>query len=299
MSISFKQPAKREDFIELVEGLDLKPPVIIKPNWGTSVCFTEAEIIDWTLEAVNGNAIIVESYGWARTEEALRTGRLGSKLRGDLRESDRWFLKYSGVDEVLERHDVEFLNITEENWAHRTVDPEIIRDYVESLYEPVIREELYSFIPERLYELRHGDLLSLSKVKLWEDLIAMSFTIKNFFGMIPNPSRMKYHGKGHRDLHINIVDIFKIYDSLFNIKGVIEAMLTASIHDAEERKTCVIQKPRFVSASMNCLELDAACALMMGIDPSENKYLSLAAETFGGWSDNIGFIRDAGVRILD
>jgi len=62
MSIHFKQPATRDDFIELVEKLDLKPPVIIKPNWGTSVCFTEAEIIDWTLEAIDGDAVVVESY---------------------------------------------------------------------------------------------------------------------------------------------------------------------------------------------------------------------------------------------
>ena len=82
MSIHFRQPATREDFIEHLGKLDLKPPVIIKPNWGTSVCFTEAEIIDWTLEAVDGDAIVVESYGWARTEEVLRTGRLGSKKRG-------------------------------------------------------------------------------------------------------------------------------------------------------------------------------------------------------------------------
>ena len=77
--IHFKQPATKDDYIELVRKLDLKPPVIIKPNWGTSVCFTEAEVIDWTLEAIYGEAVVVESYGWARTEESLRTGKLGSK----------------------------------------------------------------------------------------------------------------------------------------------------------------------------------------------------------------------------
>ena len=70
--IHFKQPASRENYIELIRKLDLKPPVIIKPNWGTSVCFTEAEIIDWTLEAIDGDAVVTESYGWARTEEAKR-----------------------------------------------------------------------------------------------------------------------------------------------------------------------------------------------------------------------------------
>jgi hypothetical protein len=34
-AVQFKHPATREDYIELVRKLDLKQPVIIKPNWGT------------------------------------------------------------------------------------------------------------------------------------------------------------------------------------------------------------------------------------------------------------------------
>lgn len=297
MSIHFKQPATREDFIELIRELDLKPPVIIKPNWGTSVCFTEAEIIDWTLEAIDGEAVVVESYGWARTEESLRTGKLGSKKRGNLRESDEWFLNYSGIDKVLEKHGVEYINITEENWAGRTVDSEVIRGHVRSKHDPVMRDELYGVIPEKLYEMRHGDLLSLSKVKLWEDLIEVSFTIKNLFGMIPNPSRMKYHGKGHKDLHINIVDIYKIYDSLFTIKGVVEALKTASLHEVKTGKTCIYIDPEFVAVSDNPLELDAACALMMGKSSKENTYLKRAAETFGDWSPDIDVLLKAGIKV--
>ena len=298
-AVQFRQPAPREDYIELVRGLDLKPPVIIKPNWGTSVCFTEAEILDWTLEAIDGEAVIVESYGWARTEESLKTGKLGSKKKGDLRESDRWFLRYSGVDKVLERHSVEFINITEENWKGHTVDPETIRKQVESKHEPVMRNELYGIIPERLYELRRGDLLSLSKVKMWHDVIGVSFAIKNLFGMIPDPIRMKYHGKGHKDLHFNIVDIFKIYDSVFNIKGVVEAVKTASLHDPAQGKTCIYHDPKFTAVSKDPLELDASCAMMVGVDPADNPYLRRAAEVLGKWSENICIMRDAGVKIVD
>ena len=218
---------------------------------------------------------------------------------GDLRRSDEWFLRYSGIDKILEKHGGEYLNITEENWAGRTVDAEEIRGQVESVHEPVMRDELDGVIPMKLYELRHGDLLSLSKVKLWQDDIGVSLTIKNIFGMIPNPSRMRYHGKGHTDLHINIVDIFKIYYSVFNIKGVVEAMKTASLHDANEGKTLVIPDPMFVAVSKNPLDLDAACALMMNVNPSKNRYLSRAADTFDNWSDEVGLIKEAGVRIIN
>ena len=98
---------------------------------------------------------------------------------------------------------------------------------------------------------------------------------------------------------LKIIPRFKIYDSVFNIKGVVEAMKTASIHDASQGKTCIIPYPRFVAVSKHPLELDAACALMMGIEPSQNLYLSRAANTFGTWSEKVSLIKEAGIRIID
>jgi hypothetical protein len=118
-----EESVNKESFIEIIEGLHLKPPVIIKPNWGFSVCFTEAEILDWTLEACYGDALVVESYGWARSKDMLVKGEWGSFERADLRKSDEWFMDYSGIGKVLEKHYVEFLNITEEYWAKRTASP--------------------------------------------------------------------------------------------------------------------------------------------------------------------------------
>ena len=50
---------------------------------------------------------------------------------------------------------------------------------------------------------------------------------------------------------------------------------------------------------MNPLELDAACDPMMGVEPSKNRYLSRAADTFENWSDDVGLIKEAGIRIID
>ncbi|MFW9839185.1 MAG: hypothetical protein ACFFE7_16845, partial [Candidatus Thorarchaeota archaeon] len=52
--VSFQDGVHRESFIEIIKQLDLKPPVVIKPNWGFSVVFTEADILDWTLAAIDG-----------------------------------------------------------------------------------------------------------------------------------------------------------------------------------------------------------------------------------------------------
>jgi uncharacterized protein (DUF362 family) len=282
-----EKSANREAFMSVIEGLDLRPPVVIKPNWGTSVCFTEAEILDWILTAVDGDAVVVESYGWGRSEEAVKTGRLGSKKRGDLRRSDVWFLKYSGVGEVLERHGVEFLNLTEENWGRRTANPEVIREIVEAKHRPVQMEELYGFVPERLYDLRGSDLLSLAKVKVWMEPIVVSFSVKNLFGMIPGPSRWRFHGKQHSRLSRSIVDVYEVYDSLFNIKGVVEAVLTASIMDQEKKRAVIHENPGFVAGSKSPLDLDAVVTTAIGRDPSEIGYLKLASETFGGWDEEV------------
>jgi len=284
-NVVVEESVDKESFIETIENLALKPPVIIKPNWGFSVCFTEATILDWVLSAVDGDALVVESYGWARTEDALKSEGWGSTEPEDLRDSDRWFLEYSGIGEVLKKHGVEFLNITEENWGGHTADPELIKDEVDRKHPPLELQNFYGFVPERLYEMRGSDLLSLAKVRVLEAPMHVSLAVKNFFGMIPGPSRGIYHGEKHSKLNQSIVDIYKVYDSLFNISGVVEAVLTASLRDPETLKWDTVENPGFLSVSNNPLELDAFVTALLGMDPHSVGYLRTAAETFGGWNE--------------
>ncbi len=298
-NVVVEESANKETFTEIIGELDLKPPVIIKPNWGFSVCFTEATILDWVLSAVDGDAIVVESYGWARTEEALKTGGWGSIEPEDLRKSDRWFFKYSGIGEVLEKHGVEFLNVTEENWDGRTADPEMIRGAIEGKHLPLEQEDFLGFVPERLYEMRGCDFLSLAKVRVLEGPMYVSLAVKNFFGMIPGPSRRIYHGERHSRLSQSIVDIYKVYDSLFDVSGVVEAVLTASLRDPETMAWDNVEKPGFVSASNDPVELDAFVTALLGRDPHDVGYLWLAAETFGGWNEEaVAHGQKSGIRIF-
>ncbi len=299
-SVIVAQSVNEETFIEIVRALELKPPVIIKPNWGFSVCFTEAMVLDWTLTALNGDALVVESYGWARTKEALESGGWGSFEREDLRKSDQWFFEFSGIGEVLKKHNVEFLNITEENWEHRTADPELIRGAVEEKHTPLEREDFYGFVPERLFEMRGSDLLSLAKVRVLEDPMKVSLAVKNFFGMIPGPGRGKYHGKQHSRLNQSIVDIYKVYDALFHVSGVVEAVLTASLRVEDTMEWETRENPGFVSASNEPLDLDAFVSALLGTDPHSVGYLELAAGVFGAWSEaSIKRGLESGINILN
>ena len=283
-NVVVEESVNKESFTEIIGGLDLKPPVIIKPNWGFSVCFTEAEILDWALEACNGDALVVESYGWARSKDMLAKGEWGSFERSDLRKSDEWFMEYSGIGKVLEKHGVEFLNITEENWAGRTASPDEIKSLVEAKHQPLVEADFLGFVPSRLCEMRDGSFLSLAKVRTLEAPMWVSLSVKNLFGMIPGPSRGKYHGRNHNRLNQSIVDIYKVYDSLFDVRGVVEAVHTASVRNRDTMEWRNIENPGFMSASLDPVELDAVIAGLLGTDPNDVGYLKLASETFA-WDD--------------
>ncbi|MFW9769062.1 MAG: DUF362 domain-containing protein [Candidatus Thorarchaeota archaeon] len=282
--VSFRDIIHRESFIEMIKELKLTPPVVIKPNWGFSVVFTEADILDWTLEAIDGDALVTESYGWARCREAVEEKKYGPFSREALRESDKWFLRYSGIDRVLKKHDVEYLNVTEEVWADRVVEEATINGIVEDAYSPLHLTELASCVPQRLYDMSDGTFLNLSKLKFMGDDIVISLTLKNLFGMIPGPDRGKFHGEMNKAMNPSIVDMNKIYRSLFKTKGVVEGVFTASKGMTLDPQ--VFKNRGLLWTCEDTLELDAVVSAHVGIDPNEVGHLKLAAQNFGEWNEH-------------
>lgn len=268
----------------MIKELKLTPPVVIKPNWGFSVVFTEADILDWTLEAIDGDALVTESYGWARCREAVEEKKYGPFSREALRESDKWFLRYSGIDRVLKKHDVEYLNVTEEVWADRVVEEATINGIVEDAYSPLHLTELASCVPQRLYDMSDGTFLNLSKLKFMGDDIVISLTLKNLFGMIPGPDRGKFHGEMNKAMNPSIVDMNKIYRSLFKTKGVVEGVFTASKGMTLDPQ--VFKNRGLLWTCEDTLELDAVVSAHVGIDPNEVGHLKLAAQNFGEWNEH-------------
>jgi uncharacterized protein (DUF362 family) len=267
----------------LIAALNLTPPVLIKPNWGTVESYTDTQILDWTLEAIPGEKLVIESHGWARNQETLHQQPSGALTKANLRKGNNWFLDYSGARQVLAKHQVEYLNLTEEIWAGRTADPALIRQAVEQRFSPLQFEEMYEKVPVRLYDLRGGSLLSLSKYKLVFYPLGASLAIKNLFGLIPGPSRGKYHGENHVYLDQSIVDINKIYRSLFSVKGIIETVNAAGFIMDEAERTQTHPVGDMLFASQDTLSLDAFASQVGGRDPDGIGHLHLAAQTFGGW----------------
>jgi len=195
---------------------------------------------------------------------------------------------------------VGYLNVTEEVWAGRVVEPGVVRKMADR-YPPVLFEEMYARVPEKLFELRGGTFLSLAKYRLNHEPIVVSLSLKNLFGMIPGPGRSRFHGEGDCRLDQSIVDINKVYRSIFDVVGMVDGVLTASIgKTAEEAIRPQTAKNRgLLLGSRDCVALDATVATLEGRDPGKIGYLKLAASLFGGWDEAaLGEARRSGVRVF-
>ncbi|HNR26854.1 MAG TPA: DUF362 domain-containing protein, partial [Methanobacteriaceae archaeon] len=133
------------------------------------------------------------------------------------------------------------INITDEYWKGECVPAETIQKITEENYKPVKRTEFYSFVPKALYELKGSQFLSFSHAKayvIWQ----ATLSTKNLFGLIPAPTRYPlYHGEKNQDVPVNVVDINKIYRSLFNCFFSVEGITNLIIKYRTNNKHDVIR----------------------------------------------------------
>jgi uncharacterized protein (DUF362 family) len=278
------------DMDRFVKNLDFKGELlIIKPNWvqARGGTYTDARMIDMFLTAIKKKALFVESYTFWRTDKYAVGGgdyfssqeanlKTGKKHWHHFKKQDQWFLSATGIGDVLKKHKAEYVNITNEVWLGDTVNPEKIKAIVELKYEPVNFQELYSYIPQKLFELRGADFVSFAKAKR-ELEYAFTLTTKNLFGLIPDPTRYpKYHGDGDKDLPRNIMDINKIYRGLFNCHFIVDGVFTASKAESMEEVRCV-KDWGVILGGNNSIEVDMIAARLLKVDTSKAVIDTLAA----------------------
>ena len=297
--------------------------ILIKPNWVSADPgeFTDARTLRMLFEVLDTRIIIVESYCLGRAMNILKDGMtfpvgdcaanwrwlltgkgwnwlIENPDWGWFRDGNQWehlkreeqvFLDRFGFTELFDEFHVTYLNVTEEVWNGRIADPEAIKGLVESRFKPVQIDKLYSLVPQKLYDLRGSTFISLARLKMYG-----SFSMKNLFGMIPDPLRSWWHGSGHHMAAQNILDINKVYHSLFAMFGICEAIWElAYIHPdgihqgVYSGKYNVTEGKGAIALGRNLLELDT---ILLGInDPSQRRIvdiinrapISLAQDEFG------------------
>jgi hypothetical protein len=291
----------------LAGGVPDSETFLVKPNWYSPhpANFTDAEALGILMDALDGHVVVVEGYSGDRHDGLMRLSSGGEKVDwrwllrhpdwgwakedgtwGVIRRQDRWFLDHHGFTDVIGAHDAEYLNVTEEIWSGRAEKPGEMKEVVESRYSPVQHEQIYGFMPSRLWRLRGSPLISLGRVKGYGGTYP-SLTLKNLFGLVPDPYRSWWHGPKDRDLSRSIVDIAKLYASAFVIHGVCEALSSYTVNDPRGEVKVpwgayrVAKSDGFVAHGPSLVELDAVLCALISVDPSRVGYLQLGEKEFG------------------
>jgi len=292
----------REEFLDFMGSLQLRKPFIVKPNWicGDYGCFTDPQVLEWTLRFLHeqGKVVLVESYS-GRNMMALPGLKPGLRFSEDeikhVRKSEEDFLKKTGIKNVLDELGIEYVNVAEEVLAERTVGKETVKELVEKKYPPVFRDEVYAFLPTKLYSMRTGTFISLAKFKVF-----FTMCTKNVFGLIPEHvgfgPRLTYHGKADRSLSQSIADINKIYRSIFNVVGLVEGVNSLSYNIGEETgkhkavfgyRYDVLENKGLIYYCDDPLWLDAFVHQQCGKDPMKEEHLQWAYKVFRKWPSEL------------
>jgi hypothetical protein len=276
-------------------GLNLSDSYLLKPNWffhGKGF-YTDPRTLELLLECLD-KVTIMESYTYQRNDGTKTITPENGRLNWDwIREQDKKFLRASGFDVLFREYNVEYVNLTEEVWSERVANPENVRKSVEAEFPPVWRKELYEQVPERIYALRGRKLISFAKLK-HQTANRVSATLKNMFGNIIDPNRMGWHGEGDCDLARSIVDVNKVYASLFNTVGLCEAVFTAVRYTKEGRHPLPWDNRYDLTENLGLafcgdrlVDVDAYVSQACGIDPEKTEHIRLAGEVFGKWSSSL------------
>lgn len=267
--------------------------IIIKPNWVTTepAGFTSSDTIRMFVEALDSHIIVTESLHLGRSMNLLKKGLsfiVGDKevnwdwlLKGEgwrwlndnpdwqwFREEGHWdqilkedknFLDLYGFTDLFQDYNIEYVNVTDELWKKRIADPTEVKKLVESRYNPVQIEKMYEFVPTKLYEHRDATFISLARLKQYA-----TFTLKNMFGLIPDPMRPWWHGPKNSRIATSIVDINKIYHSVFNVYGVCASLKKTAVLDTEGEykaeylgRYSVVNGFGFIAMSRDLVSLDS------------------------------------------
>jgi uncharacterized protein (DUF362 family) len=266
---------------------------VIKPNWSTPDpgFFVDGEGLDFLLSRIPGPKYVIESYMYGRTEDHQRiTPTNAREHREWFREQEARFLERHGLAAAMKRHGAEYINLTEEEWSGRCVEPETVRRIVEARFPAVKSTDLYARVPERVFALRHLPMISYAKIKYQIPKVGnySTFTIKNLFGLLPEPNRHEYHDRG---LPQSVVDSATIYQALFRVVGIIDAIRTVAVYREPGKNPYrmiftdydLIRDQGLLLASTDLLTLDAYTNRMVGKDPDTHEVLALAASTWGPW----------------
>ncbi len=310
----------------LIDPLFESDRIIIKPNWVSTEPsgFTDSQTLRMFLEALDSHIVVTECLHLGRSMNLLKDGMRfiveGKEvdwkwlMKGEgwkwllenpdwdwfrngghwdqIRKEDKAFLDEYGFSDLFTDYDVDYINVTEEVWNGRAADPAEVKRVVESQFTPVQAERLYGMVPKKLYDLRTSTFISLARLKNYA-----TFTMKNLFGLISDPFRAWWHGHRNARIARSIVDINKVYHSLFNVYGICEALNTLAVPSSEGMfetfyggKFNIVESVGLLAFGRDLVSLDAILLNLtdqLELQETTSLMLELAEQEFGPYDRNV------------
>ena len=282
----------KSDFITAINQLNIDTQfVFIKPNWinNKEGEYTDSKILGWLLEAIpDSKKIVIEGYTPWRglIYEPGNDGNVldvdlegGKRYRDFYRSMDEDYLKTTGIGDLLAKYDTEYINITECVWDQSCVPPENITEEINRNGCSLSNPEFAGYFPTRLFELREkATFVSLTKIKseFHIPVVGFSATIKNLLGLIPDPSRAKYHtGENMVGLDTALADIFLLYSLLFRkTKWIAEGIFTLPMEPFSPNPA-IMKNQNIIFLGGNPIKVDTDVCGYLNLEPESSDYFRL------------------------
>jgi sirohydrochlorin ferrochelatase len=242
--------------------------VLVKVTWHgyATGAYTDPAALDLLLGALPARAIVLEGHTSSRNLGGAQFDweTEAKQNRAWIRQQEAEFLRRTGLQEVLARHQAEFVNVTEAFWDE------------DAEGDPT------KFVPRFLLDFRGCPMLSFAKFKGPTRL-----GISNLFGLIPLPLRSAWHGPNITWFARACCEVAKTYGSLFELSGVVEALYSAvrwnrqGLYRSRWGNYDLIRDAAYITASRGLVAADILAARLQGQDVAKSAFFDVVREELG------------------
>jgi hypothetical protein len=202
--------------------------------------------------------------------------------RSYIQREDRAFLERTGLQEVLDRHHAQYLNVTEAHWDGACADAREVEKLLAerglTLHEP----EMAALVPEVLLEHAGAPLISFARFKGPTRL-----SISNMFGLIPTPLRTAWHGPNITYFARVCCDLAKLYGAFLQPYGIVEGLSAAvrwerqGLYRSRWGNYDLVPRPGLVTVSEGLAPADVLASRLQGQDVTRSAFFDVVSAELG------------------
>jgi len=275
-----------DTFTHLLQTMGIQSdPIFVKVTWhgyarGT---YTDPVALDKLLSALPGRAILLEGHTVSRNlgNETFNWETESRENRTWIRDQEQDYLQRTGLQDVIDKHNAHYLNITEAYWDGQCANPEDVAAHLMATNTEITHPELLNFIPQVLLDHARCDFISFARFKGPTRL-----SISNCFGLLPGPLRAEWHGPNLTYFAKVCCEMAKIYGSIFNPFGLVEALNVAvrwnrkGLYRSRWGHYDLIPNPGMITLSQGLAGADMLASRLQGQDITRSAFFDVVRASF-------------------